>query len=257
MQFKPIVFEGFNGRDEALRKIIRYITYTPMYYRTNDLGHSQRVCWLVEELIPLAEKVYGSNFDGEKARTLARVHDDAEIITGDIQLGNKLLMTAEELAKVKYDEENAIEIISKRFPKSINGYSYRELLLHSLKKDCLEALLVKFCDKLDAFGEALHELAAGNRVFETGLPIGVRPPKDTYTKILSTFSQTHPEISALMSEDHPLFKPPQNIIFSSPSFHTEESILKKTGHIHYDYWKELTLKKGGQQGLRMLIERVE
>src|SRR3989344_3516771 len=110
MQFKPISFEGFYGREDELKKVIRYHKYVPMFYRTNLQMHSNRVLWLVEDLIPLAKKVYGSKFDIEKARTLAKVHDDAEVITGDVQLGHKLQMSSSELANVHSDEASAIEI---------------------------------------------------------------------------------------------------------------------------------------------------
>lgn len=66
-----------------------------MMYRTNLYTHSYRVAAIVHALNPFAEKVFGKAYDERKAEILALVHDDAEIVFGDVQLGNKSRMTAE------------------------------------------------------------------------------------------------------------------------------------------------------------------
>ena len=93
MDFKPIILEGFEGREDALANIDRYLHHiTPiMFYRTNDLIHSRRVLWHLEKAIPDILKVYGSNFDIEYARTIALVHNDVKILPGDIPLQDKEL----------------------------------------------------------------------------------------------------------------------------------------------------------------------
>jgi len=86
-----INFEGFNGRDKKLRDIIRFNMerFTPMFYRTNLLLHSQRVYLLVRDIMPVILPVYDDELNAEKALTLALIHDDAEIITGDVELYRK------------------------------------------------------------------------------------------------------------------------------------------------------------------------
>lgn len=69
----------------------------------------------------IAEKIL-SGYDSKKAITLALIHDDAEMITGDIQLGHKQIMTLVQLKKIEENEKRAIEKLSQVFPKIVNGY---------------------------------------------------------------------------------------------------------------------------------------
>src|SRR3989338_3972028 len=155
-------------REEKLRSIMRYSMFEVMYYRPSVWIHAQRVSWIVEELVPIAGK-YFKNFDGEKARILALVHDDAEIITGDIQAGHKARMSKKELAVVHNSEHEAIRKLATRYPTTVGGYSYKQLLMEASRKDTphasSEAKLVTYADRLDAFCESLHEVFAGNLSF--------------------------------------------------------------------------------------------
>jgi 5'-deoxynucleotidase YfbR-like HD superfamily hydrolase len=83
-----LLFTDFKNREEDLRKITRYQNYSVMFYRTNLFTHSKRVAWLVQEMIPFAQATW-QDFNGQKAKFLALVHDDQEIIMGDIPAGNK------------------------------------------------------------------------------------------------------------------------------------------------------------------------
>ncbi len=244
MHSPTISFENFTGRKDALQSIKRFAMYNPMHYRTDLLMHSQRVSWIVTSLLPLVNKVF-SDFDGEKARTLALVHDDAEIITGDIQLYYKLRMTPEELQQYEQNEHKAIEVLSKRYPKTINGYNYQSLLLHALHKDCIEAQLVSFADKIDAFGESLHEIHAGNNQFKQ--PIAV------YTNILTRFMVKFPKLNPLFILDHPLLKKPLQInvsdVFKQGEPHTLQTIKENTGIPHYEFWKEITINNNASDWL--------
>ncbi len=69
-----------------------------MFYRSNNLQHSRRVLWHLEKALPLIHTAYGSRFNTEYARTLALVHDDLEILTGDVQLHDKEKMSLARLA---------------------------------------------------------------------------------------------------------------------------------------------------------------
>lgn len=244
MHFNQISFDSFNGRTEALQSIKRFAMYKTMYYRTDLLMHSQRVSWIVTSLLSFATNVF-SDFDGEKARTLALVHDDAEIITGDIQLYYKLRMAPHELQQYEENEHKAIEVLSKRYPKTINNYNYQSLLLHALHKDCIEAQIVSFADKIDAFGESLHEIHAGNKAFEH--------PIEVYTDLLTKFMLKFPILKPLFALEHPLFKKPLQLnileIIHQGQRHTFESLQENSSIPHYEYWKQITMKNNATDWL--------
>ncbi|OGD86323.1 hypothetical protein A2Z23_00190 [Candidatus Curtissbacteria bacterium RBG_16_39_7] len=252
MEFEGSIFKDFTGRDEKLKQIVRFNMYPVMYYRTNLLTHSSRVCWLVEELTLLTSQTW-IGFNQELTRTLALVHDDAEIITGDVQLGHKLEMSAEQLAVIDEQESAAIDTLSQTFPPSINGFPYRQLLTHALEKDCIEAQIVSFADKLDAYGESMHELFAGNTDFI--------PPCKNYTRILTNFAHQFPQLRDLFSHDHPLLLSPKDYDFGelaqNQQPHTPESIRINTGYPRYDFWKKLTIKKLGEGGVALLVTQRE
>jgi 5'-deoxynucleotidase YfbR-like HD superfamily hydrolase len=235
----------FEGRKEALEKITRFSKYDTMFYRTNLWMHSQRVYRLVKDILPMAREVYGKRLDGEKALALALVHDDAEIVTGDVQLADKLTMSAEELAALDDEEAEAIEKLGERGPSEVQGYSYKELLYHALRKDCLEAQLVSLADKLDAYCESLHEIYAGNGLFRD--PIGV------YTEILEVFGDTFPLLKEVLPSAHPLLEKIPAIavetIILHGRVHTKNSVLEESGISQYDRWKRLTIEYIGWDAL--------
>jgi len=178
--FRPIDLSVFpKERERALQSIYRYGMFEVVFYRSNLSMHTRRVLWLIEELLPLAEKLL--TLDSEKARILALVHDDAEIITGDVQAGVKARMSVSELKAVAKAEEQAIQELAKKSPAVVHGYSYKKLLLHALKKDCVEAQLVSYVDKIDAHCESLHEVLAGN--------INLLPSVMFYVNALTLFPQ--------------------------------------------------------------------
>lgn len=248
-----IKFEGFFGRDEELEKIIRYNMEkrSPMYYRTNLLLHSRRTTLLIDDIKDITIGTYNGDFNPNKALTLALVHDDAEIITGDVQLYYKDRMSEEELLNVEKREEAAIERLGNTFPRLINGFSYKELLYHALKKNCLEAQVVSYCDKIDAFCESLHEVFAGNMKF-------VGPVRD-YIRRLNKFPDKFPLIGKIFPNTHPLL---QNIaeidvikIAENGEFHTSEKIKQNSGIPHYDRWKEITREYFGEDVLLDVKEK--
>ncbi|MFA4887046.1 MAG: hypothetical protein WC595_02445 [Candidatus Nanoarchaeia archaeon] len=156
MKLSPIVLKGFEGREEALKEIKRYIDdITPvMFYRTNDLVHSRRVLAHLDAALPDILSVYGIKFDMGFARTEALVHDDAEMITGDPSLHAKEQMDETELALLAQQELDAIPQLIARYSPSANGYNYEKLLLAAKHKDRLEAQFVSYFDKFDGAGEA-------------------------------------------------------------------------------------------------------
>lgn len=247
----------FDGREERLQKVIRYNKYSPMFYRTNLLIHTKRVRWMFEDIIPYLEKVF-PDMDVEKGRIIAEIHDDPEIITGDTLYCIKNTMSREETIKMKEEEEKAIDIISKDWPKKINGYSYKDLLLHASRKDIIETIAISYVDKIDAWCESLHELFAGNSIFHSGEGIFSPPVRG---RTISEFPDKFPQLKPLFVFDHPFFSRIPTIdktnILRNGSRHTLKSISKSTGIPHYDRWKYLTMKNGGLQGISWLINPVE
>ncbi|KKQ87896.1 MAG: hypothetical protein UT09_C0008G0001, partial [Parcubacteria group bacterium GW2011_GWF2_38_8] len=194
MDFQPIVLHGFDGREEELGRIKRYIhEKTPvMYYRTTDIIHSRRVLWHLEEALSDIVLIYEKKFDVDFARTLALVHDDVEIITGDVQLRDKEKMTKKELESLAKREREAIPKIVEMYSAIANGYDYEVLLYAAKDKTRLEAQFVSFFDKFDGAGEAWHELWAGNNYFLT--PAGGSDGDKGYIRRLGEFVVKYPDM---------------------------------------------------------------
>ncbi len=255
-KFSKINLSGFEAREEALKNIKRYVDEhtTIMYYRTTDWQHSWRVFWHVEKIIPLTHQVY-PGFNGELTRRLALVHDDLEMITNDVTLYRKEQMSQDELQQLRQREQDAIAQIAARFPFSIDGYPYREMLQMVHDKKCLEARVVSYCDKFDGFGEALHEVFAGNSRFLR--PVQGNDKTRGYIGRLKEFEQKYPELQPLLQQNHPLFRPTRinfdQIAMEGNPF-TRESVVEPTGYAPYDWWKLNIINYGG---MNELVEQKE
>jgi 5'-deoxynucleotidase YfbR-like HD superfamily hydrolase len=231
-------------REEKLKQIYRYSYFDVVYYRSNLWMHTHRVLWLLEELIPIAKK--SIDFDEEKARALALVHDDPEMLTGDIQAIEKQRMTKEQQSKMEENDLRAIDEIAKQYPEFINGYSYRELLRHAAKKDCIEAKLVSYVDKLDAYCESLHDLYAGNLSLLRSVVF--------YANALPLFPIKYPELKELLSSKESTLTfltdqiSPGEILFENYKSlnkpHTKESLLINTDFPFYKTWKHIVIERG-------------
>jgi 5'-deoxynucleotidase YfbR-like HD superfamily hydrolase len=231
-------------RREKLENIYRYNFFDVVFYRSNLWMHSHRVLWLIEELIPLAKKYI--QFDAEKARAYALVHDDVEMITGDVQGITKARMSDEEKKMLEEKELEGIDLLSSKYPKEINGYSYKELLIHAVKKDCIEAQLVSYVDKLDAYCESLHEVYAGN--------IALLRSVVFYANSLPSFSYKYPALKELLaSKESPLtylsdhispFEIKAQTYADLNKPHTKESILVDADFPFYALWKKLVIDHG-------------
>lgn len=255
--FRTISFEGFPQRTERLQAIERYAAYPIMYYRTNLVLHSQRVCWIVEEIASFAVDTL-PGFDPELARSIALVHDDPEMVTGDINLVHKVRMSPTQLQEIEKREEEACDILARNAPELVNGFSYKELMLRAVYKDCVEAQVASLADKLDAYGESSHELVAGNQNFT--LPLDINPI-DNYNRILGGFGDKYPLLKNLLTQDHPLLRKPEpydvleTVRAGRP--HTPESLQKDTGIPYYEFWKKLTLRRMGEEGIKVITTQKE
>jgi len=259
MDFKPIILQGFNGREEALRKIPRYVHYiTPrMAYRTNDLTHSRRVLWHLEEALPNILAVYGADFNTEFARTLALVHDDVEIVTGDVQLHDKERMTPKESEKLAKLEREAIQKIVDLYGSVANGHDYRQLLIAAKEKNCIEAQFVSFFDKFDGAGEAWHEVWAGNELFL--LPAGGNDNQSGgYVRRLNEFPTKYP----VMTDFFKLFPEylPHPFDFKETAkigrLHTPESLERDSEYPPYERWKRTIINREGKKLLTTIVELI-
>jgi len=251
--------ELFPGRRAQLEKIERFNAFDTMLYRTNDWIHSLRVRWIVEELLPLAKRRF-KRFDAERAVCLALVHDDAEIITGDVQAGHKAMMSKRALGKVHDAERRAITIFAKRYPVKVNGkYEYGKLLLEAFEKKTLEAQFVSYADKMDAAGEGLHELYAGNFSFLRSVIF--------YTDLFARAEKKFPKLKPMLHDHASIFTDLKKYLeehwvkaakyksFGKP--YTERSLKIPSQFPLYNEWRRITLKRGGTEGRRALLKQKE
>lgn len=168
-------------------------------------------------------------------------------------------MSKRELQGVENAEAAAIEKLVRASPTTINGYSYRDLLLMALHKDAIEGQLVMYVDKLDAFCESLHEVLAGNLLF-------LRPVL-FYEKVMTEFPGKNPEIAEfLLDKNSPWTylegrESPLSIsveryaLLNRP--HTSGSVMVDTDFPFYNVWRKMVIDRGGEEGLRWLTEQQE
>lgn len=260
-------FQDFTGRTEHLHEVIRYRSYPVMFYRTNLATHSKRVAWQVDALLDMFPAPIRATLDEEKIILMAWVHDDHEIIIGDRQSASDWHMSADQFTDLYKREEDAVDKISKLFPKMIGKYIYRDLLLSAVRVDTLESQIVKLADKIEGCNEALHELFAGNLSFAERMidpDYGKENPhageyygkyfdalynKLTLLKPLASFL-TMPLVSARTLNDFS-----QHGTKLVP--HTRASLDTPTGYTPYDYWKKNFLTRANEDEIKQLHIKLE
>jgi 5'-deoxynucleotidase YfbR-like HD superfamily hydrolase len=257
-------FKHFIGRDDALRKVTRYSLKEIMLYRTDLYTHSHRTAALVRAMNPIAAAVFGESYDPIKAELMALVHDDAEIIFGDVQAGNKSKMTTAQLAEVRKAEANAIDEIVRRFPRQVAGYSYEQLLRDYAGYTSLEAQAVCYADKYDGMGEALHEVHGGNPYFANGTvnEYGKIPdPVNFYAAIFQNFGSQFPAMEPLLATQFAMFEPmplkDRREVAEAGKLHTADSLAAPTGDWHYDTWMRIVLADTNDEVCQALYTQKE
>jgi len=254
---------SWKNRDKNLAEIPRFHRLTKMWYRTNDSLHVRRVTALTESILPVAKEAY-PNLNVGLALALAVHHEDIEIEpkVGDVPFQYKLLMGENKLSELKQKEIMAAEVLSRNYPKRVKfygkWYNLRDVYFHAIFKDCLEAQLVSaMADKPDAYGEATHELLAGNIVF--------LEPRDNYEKkVFNQLPILYPLIRNMFRKKfwnmHPFLVPRLNIpvmtiaeLFEMGEItrrpHTLETIAWNTGDPMYEKWKRVTVENFGVEPL--------
>jgi hypothetical protein len=165
---------------------------------------------------------------------------------GDVQLNKKMHMTQDEKETLKKQEREAIEFICGLpfYPKTLNGFLYRELLYEAIaegSEKSAEAQLAKLADKLDCFGECAHEMISGNiSLFE-------RPMKNCIS-YLTSFQEQYPEIAPLWIHcpEHAAFSVPRMITEKDMVIpQTETTVRSRSGILMYDLWKAITINNWG------------
>lgn len=257
INYAKILKEFPEDREKKLRDIRRFSMFEVMFYRSTLWHHALRVYLMLDELLKMSGKKL-PNLDFDKARVLALVHDDAEIITGDVQLGHKQRMSKRELKAVTDNEAKAIEKLSKIYPVQIGGYNYKDLLLSILQKDTIEAQLVSYADKLDAYCESLHEVFGGN--------ISALRAVINYVGVLKDFDKKYPKLKPILNSKDSFLSTTdfytdmwkvhrKDYIFLGKP-HTKKSILKPTQFVLYNKWKEFIIKNLGNEGIEILTKKV-
>ena len=235
-----------------------------MWYRSNLWSHSRRVAWITEEIVSIASEVLSSSFDPQKAIAIALVHDDAEIVFGDIQAGNKAKMTQEELSEIKKLERDAIQQLSLTYPKNLSVYNYESLLLEAAEKSSLESMIVNWADKYDAFGEALHEIYSGNTLWTKNVENKygkISLPTEYYINYFNKFDKQFPAITPLLLKKNLWLSIPvdphiENILPISKE-HTLASLHEHKGYAPYDQWVAITLRHGTEEDISNLYIKKE
>ena len=252
---------SWKKREENLSRIKRYHKFKVMFYRTNDLLHSKRVLALLEMILPYILEFY-PEFNVKLARLIALHHDNHEIIMkgGDISLQLKLELRYNGdiagLKQLNQDEIRAAKKLAKSYPKKIEGYDYyNEIAIHAISKDCIEAQVVSFVDKIDGYCEAIHEVLAGNTIF-------LEPIINYLSNTFNDLIKAYPLIKEIFGIRNAWFDLlsivdlrdffEDGLIGGNP--HTIKTIEKKTVIPQYEKWKEITISNFG---IEILINQVE
>lgn len=258
IDYKKILSLFPKSREERLRAIKRFSMFEVFFYRSSLWHHTLRVFFITNELSLIAKR-FLPEYDAEKASMLALVHDDAEIITGDVQLGHKQLMSETELQEVDVREVEAIKSLSQEFRQNIGGYVYGDLLHNVLRKDCIEAQLVSYADKLDAYGESLHEVFGGNISALRAVVNYVTTLenlKKKYPRLISIFDDKDSPFTNLSLRTDPWRVRRENYSYLNKP-HTTESVKNKTEFPFYNSWKNLVIKELGKEGVEILTTQTE
>jgi len=245
-------------REKRLEQVKRWKYFNPLLYEYNVLDHTKKLVWLLEELLPIIEKTH-SSIDKKKTILLAKIHDDIEIVIDDITAAEKEQMTKEEKNQLEENEKKAVERLVKKYQGTMEGYSYRDLLKEALEKKTKEAKIMNMVDKFDSFGEALHEIHAGNKKFSKNINNSLPDPVNFYKEISRKKIKAMKGIEKLLQINHPILKEPETIevkkIIEQGKKHSRESLKEETTNEFYNHWKRVIIERGGEEGIQILLKK--
>lgn len=233
-----------------------------MFYRPHLYTHGKHVAWLVQAVAPTVI-AKAPQFDERLACALALVHDDPEIVTGDYAAGDKARMSSQQLKAIADEEMDAIDELASRYPKTVGGFSYRDLLVDMVRMETGEAQVAKLMDRFDGWGEGLHEIYAGNTAF-------VGPIVNEYG-VTPRFGELNIELREKMFAKLPFLKslegahlfmqidalPDMEALCSVGVPHTQDSLATETGYAQYDRWRGVVLATGDVEEIANLHTKRE
>ncbi|MCM1368141.1 MAG: 5'-deoxynucleotidase [Roseburia sp.] len=145
--------------------------------------HTTQVAMLSHALCVIENRLYGGNYDAERAAVLALYHESAEVVTGDLP------------TPVKYydaDINRAYKNIERRAEQKLLDTLPPELkdafdIYVQPDKTSAEYAIVKRADKLAALIKCVEELAVGNKEFEKAYEATLNELKSAQEKSVGYF----------------------------------------------------------------------
>lgn len=181
------------------------------------------------------------------------MHDDTEILNGDVLLNEKERMTKAQLDALAESDTRAIPKLVEMYGTTASGFEYAELLTAAKEKSRLEAQFVSFCDKFDGAGEAWHELWGGNRYFLR--PAGGKDNRSGgYIRRIREFPVKYPTLKSFFGTFAGLLPQPYDFASLQGKPHTSDSLLEDTGYAPYERWKKTVIAR---KGTKLLTKQVE
>lgn len=131
----------------------------------NVLEHSAQVAMIAHALATIDRSVFGRDVDPDRIGMIALFHESGEVLTGDmptpVKYYNKEITEA-----YKRIEGIAEQRLLAALPAALQE-AYRPLV--SPQKDDYAYALVKYADKLAAYGKCIEEMRMGNNEFASAL----------------------------------------------------------------------------------------
>ena len=131
----------------------------------NVLEHSAQVAMIAHALATIDRAVYGRDVDQDRLGMIALFHESGEVLTGDLPTPVKYY-NKEITEAYKRIEGIAEQRLLGALPAELQE-AYR--LLVSPQKDDYAYTLVKYADKLAAYGKCIEEMRMGNMEFKSAL----------------------------------------------------------------------------------------
>lgn len=252
------------SREDALKEVFRFSTHT-MFYRQNLEMH-KFCCKAVGKKFLNEVQKEGLFLDIklEDLLNYLEVHDDIEIITGDLGSHLKASMSDYEKTFWKRMEYSSIIPLNMRYGDQVD-FDYIQNLIMSLEKDCTVSQLGSYIDKLVGFGlETIHEILANNQsLIKDGVDrryIGILTELPTKLPYMADFFEknkngTNFTTSTVLTE---VSSDLSRIILNHPfSEHTIKTISNPVGIRPYDYCVKALLDEDEEKTIQILTQRRE